>query len=160
MSEQNGGYKYQAVVYLDLINKSGPSKNNFVEYNMSSSISANNPFSPNKDFEYTWDSRYKILTIKFRLTDSERDFTKYYYYGFGGKYADGYDASSVIITKNNEPIEYDYIWYGNPKLLKDFIKIKAENVIGLDNVGTGSCDYITDEEYKEIMKEVGIWEEQ
>ena len=67
---------------------------------------------------YVWDAETFTLTVTF----TSSNFT----FGFGGGYATGYDATSVIMTVNEE-IEYRTEWQGPPLRFDD--TLYAQNVV-------------------------------
>ena len=88
--------------------------------------------STDKDFTYSWDASTNTLTITFNATNSAT-FCDKYTYSFGGGYASGFNADSVIMTVNEE-IVYRDVWVGDPKRLDN--SIYAQNVVLASPNGT------------------------
>ena len=77
----------------------------------------------NNEATYEWDAESSTMTIRFNGSNVT-SMTAAYLYGFGGEYAIGYKADSVIMTVNEE------ITFSQAGFLADGIKVKSENVIG------------------------------
>lgn len=77
----------------------------------------------NGEATYEWNNETKTLTYAFNGQSAE-SLCEAFLFAFGGGYASGYDAESVIMTVNEE------IAFTQAGFLSDGIKVKAENVVG------------------------------
>jgi len=68
---------------------------------------------------YSWDASTYTLTVTLKIGANDL-------IGFGGGYASGYNASTVIMTVNEE-IVYNNVWEGEPKRLDE--SLYAQNVM-------------------------------
>jgi hypothetical protein len=81
----------------------------------------------NDEGTYEWDGETKTLTVTFNGSYAGQMLATYKY-GFGGAYASGYNIKNVVMTVNEE------IKFTQVGLLADSIKVKGENIIGLEDL--------------------------